>query len=94
MVTRRWRGRDSFVEINAQVKAWLEIDSVDRNTARRQRDIAPFFTDKSTRNNQIYIFFTEDYEYKGVNFKCHVLYQNQQSPIIRKPTVVVETEDC
>jgi len=32
------RGRDSFVAINAQVKAWLYIDSADRNTARKNRN--------------------------------------------------------
>ena len=52
------RGTDSFPVQNTQVKAWLEIDAVDRNTAFRNRDAAPFFTDKSSANNYIYIFLS------------------------------------
>jgi MSHA pilin protein MshA len=88
------RGSDSFVEINAQVKAWLDIDAVDRNTARSNRDAAIFFTDKSSPNNQIYIFFTADYDQKSVNFKCHVLYENPESENPDKPIINTETSDC
>lgn len=88
------RGRDSFVKINQQVKAWLEIDSVDRNTARNDRNAAPFFTDKSTRNNQIYLFFTADYDQKSVNFKCHIKYENPESATPTGSTVTVETSQC
>lgn len=88
------QGTDSFVQINAQVKAWLEIDAVDRNTARRNRDAAIFFTDKSTANNQIYIFFTSDYDQKSVNFKCQIRYENPVSNTPTRPTVNIETSEC
>lgn len=88
------RGTDSFVQINNQVKAWLEIDAVDRNTARGNRDAAQFFTDKSTANNQIYIFFSEDYDVKSVNYFCHILYENPESNSPSGPTVSVRTSDC
>lgn len=88
------RGRDSFVQINNQVKAWLEIDAVDRNTARGNRESAQFFTDKSTRNNQIYIFFTEDYDVKGVNYLCHIRYENPESNTPTGPTVTIHTSEC
>jgi MSHA pilin protein MshA len=88
------RGSDSFFAINAQVKAWLNIDAVDRNTARNNRDAAPFFTDKSSANNQIFIFFTADYDQKSVNFKCHIRYENPESNVPTKPIVKVETDDC
>jgi MSHA pilin protein MshA len=90
------RGRDSFEDINIQVKAWLEIDTVDRDTANSNRDAAVFFTDKSTRNSYIYIFFTDDYDQKST-IKCHVRYEN---PIVPKnstplkPVVTIETSEC
>ena len=87
-------GSDSFVETNAQVKTWLDIDVVDRNTAKNNRDAAIFFTDKSSPNNQIYIFFTADYDQKSVNYKCHVRYENPESNNPGKPIVTVETSDC
>ncbi|RJG41880.1 type II secretion system protein [Motilimonas pumila] len=87
-------GTDSFVDINEQVKAWLEIDAVDRNTARRNREAAPFFTDKSTANNHIYIFFTADYDQKSVNFKCHIRYENPVSNNPTRPTVTIHTSQC
>nr|VVV06758.1 hypothetical protein AW0309160_04252 [Aliivibrio wodanis] len=88
------RGRDNFVKINQQVKAWLDIDSVDRNTARKDRDSAPFFTDKSTRNNHIYVFFTSDYDKKGVQFKCQIRYENPESTTPTGPKVNIQIEDC
>ncbi|WP_122032351.1 type II secretion system protein [Aliivibrio sp. EL58] len=91
------RGSDNFVKINQQVKAWLDIDSVDRNTARKDRNAAPFFTDKSTRNNQIFIFFTSDYDNKSVRFKCHIRYENPESTPptpFTGPIVIIETDDC
>lgn len=87
------RGRDSFVKINEQVKAWLEIDAVDRNTANKDRNAATFFTDKSTRNSYIYIFFTTDYEQKGT-IKCHVRYENPRTTLPQKPTITIETTEC
>ncbi|WP_283108374.1 pilus assembly FimT family protein [Shewanella electrodiphila] len=88
------RGSDSFVDINAQVKAWLDIDTVDRDTANANRDIAVLFTDKASSAQQIFIFFTEDYDDKSVTFKCTVLYQNQQVPTPLGPSVTVETDEC
>lgn len=87
-------GRDSFAQINTQVKAWLEIDAVDRNTARGNRESGTFFTDKSSRNNQIFIFFTEDYDKKSVNFKCHIRYENQRSASPEAPVITLETDEC
>lgn len=71
-------GSDSFVEINTQVKAWLDIDVVDRNTANNNRNAAIFFTDKSSANNQIYIFFTADYDQKVsiLNVMCSMKIRN------------------
>lgn len=87
-------GGDSFVETNAQVKAWLEIDAVDRNTAFFNRDSAMFFTDKYSSLNIITIFFTEDYALRGFDFACQVRYQNPVSTNPDKPTITVETSDC
>lgn len=87
------RGQDGFIKLNAQVKAWLEIDAVDRNTANRNRDAAPFFTDKSTANNYIYIFLIDDYDQKGT-IKCHVRYDNPKTATPEKPTITVETSEC
>lgn len=82
-------GSSSFASLHQQVSAWLEIDAVDRNMARDNRAAAPFFTDKSSRDNQIFVFFTEDYDSKSVNFKCFVRYQNST-----EPSVTVETSQC
>ena len=87
------RGRDSFIKLNAQVKAWLEIDAVDRNTANRNRDAAPFFTDKSTANNYIYIFLIDDYDQKST-IKCHVRYENSENGTPKKPVITIETIEC
>jgi MSHA pilin protein MshA len=86
-------GTDSFPVQNAQVKAWLEIDAVDRDTADVNRDAAPFFTDKSTANNYIYIFFTADYDQKAT-IKCHVRYENPVTPLPQKPVITIESSDC
>lgn len=87
------RGTDSFPDQNAQVKAWLEIDAVDRNTANLNREAAPFFTDKSTANNYIYIFFIEDYDQKST-IKCHVRYENPVTTNPQKPVITIETSQC
>ena len=75
------------------MKAWLEIDAVDRNTANRNRDAAPFFTDKSTANNYIYIFLIDDYDQKST-IKCHVRYENSEKGIPKKPVITIETREC
>lgn len=82
-------GGDSFTTLHGQVSSWLEIDAVDRNTARDNRAAAVFFTDKSSRDNQIFVFFSEDYDQKSVNFKCFVRYENASTP-----TVTVQTSQC
>lgn len=87
------RGRDSFIKLNAQVKAWLEIDAVDRNTANRNRNAAPFFTDKSTVQNYIYIFLIDDYDKKRT-IKCHVRYENSENGTPQKPVITIETSEC
>ncbi|WP_076414615.1 type II secretion system protein [Shewanella sp. UCD-KL12] len=85
-------GSDSFDELNAQVQAWLEIDSVSLTAIEADNDAAPFFIDKSTRLNRIYIFFAEDLSQKSVRFNCHIRYTNLESAT--GPEVIVETEDC
>ncbi|WP_392340557.1 type II secretion system protein [Moritella marina] len=85
-------GRDTFPELNAQVKAWIEIDSVDRNTAFGDRNAANFFTDRARRYNQIFIFFMTDYDSKGVNFQCQIRYEN--SALVAAPTIRVLTDSC
>ncbi|WP_019028097.1 pilus assembly FimT family protein [Colwellia piezophila] len=87
-------GTDSFPETNAQLKAWLELDIVDRNTANENRDAAEFFSDKASTLNQIYIFYTEDYDRKSVRLKCLVRYINPVTKTPQKPTITVLTAVC
>ncbi|NQZ50243.1 MAG: prepilin-type N-terminal cleavage/methylation domain-containing protein [Moritella sp.] len=47
-----------FPAMNRQLKAWLEINSVDRNTARGNRDAAPFFSDRA-RGTFLFIFLLQ-----------------------------------
>lgn len=79
----RVNGNDSFDSINEQVLAWLNVDAVSLTAAQRDPKVADLFTDKSTPNNQIYIFFTSDLDKKGVNFECQVMYQNISVPEVR-----------
>lgn len=79
----RVNGSDSFDSINEQVLAWLNVDAVSLTAAQRDPNAADLFTDKSTPNNQIYIFFTSDLDKKGVNFECQVMYQNISTPEVR-----------
>ncbi|WP_199455470.1 type II secretion system protein [Vibrio owensii] len=79
----RVNGNDSFDSINEQVLAWLNVDAVSLTAAQRDPKAADLFTDKSTPNNQIYIFFTSDLDKKGVNFECQVMYQNISVPEVR-----------
>lgn len=79
-------GSDSFDEINQQVLAWLNLDAVSLTTAQKDPSVAEFFTDKSTPNNHIYIFFTSDLDAKSVNFQCQVRYQNVTGPEVRIQT--------
>ncbi|CAH1523275.1 conserved hypothetical protein [Vibrio owensii] len=79
----RVNGSDSFDSINEQVLAWLNVDAISLTAAQRDPNAADLFTDKSTPNNQIYIFFTSDLDKKGVNFECQVMYQNISVPEVR-----------
>ncbi|MBL4913278.1 prepilin-type N-terminal cleavage/methylation domain-containing protein [Shewanella schlegeliana] len=85
-------GNDSFDELNRQVRAWLDIDSVSLTTIQQDPHAAPFFIDKSTANNHIYIFFSEDLNDKSVSFNCHIRYEN---PIgSTQPVITVKHSDC
>jgi len=88
------RGSDSVAKLNRQVKAWLDIDSVDAYTALSSNNTSPFFVAKSTANNQIYIFFTSDRSSMNVNFKCQIRYQNPITASPTPPTVRVQTDAC
>ncbi|UPW20744.1 type IV pilin [Agarivorans sp. TSD2052] len=85
-------GGDSFEELNQQVQAWLDIDSVALTTIIADNDAAPFFVDKSTALNRIYIFYSEDLADKSVFFNCHALYTNQENG--SGPSVTIKTSDC
>ncbi|GAB1623376.1 type II secretion system protein [Agarivorans albus] len=85
-------GSDSFQQLNTQVQAWLDIDSVALPSIIANNDAAPFFVDKSTALNRIYIFFSDDLADKSVFFDCHVLYTNQENG--NGPSVTVKTSDC
>jgi MSHA pilin protein MshA len=87
-------GKDSILIINQQLKAWLNIDSVDAKTANTNRNTADFFTAKSTWKNQIFIFFISDIDNKSTQFKCHVRYENPESNSPTGPKVTLETDDC
>lgn len=89
-------GNDDFVDLNEQVKAWLEIDAVDRNTRRDEYNNGEtassiFFTDKSTASNYIYLFFSDDWVDKSASFECQVLYQNPEGGT---PSVTLLTDAC
>lgn len=85
-------GGDSFDELNEQVQTWLDIDSVSLTAIKQDNNAAPLFIDKSSANNQIYIFFSEDLADKSVNFYCHILYQNKESN--SQYEVFLRTDDC
>ncbi|GIU17631.1 prepilin-type N-terminal cleavage/methylation domain-containing protein [Shewanella sp. MBTL60-007] len=85
-------GTDSFDELNRQVRAWLDIDSVSLTTIQQDPNAAPFFIDKSTANNHIYIFFSEDLSDKSVSFNCHIRYENAINAT--EPVITVKHSDC
>lgn len=87
-------GSDSFVDINDQLLTWLNVNIVDRNTANANREAAVFFSDKSSADNQIYIFFSEDYDSKSVSFGCQIRYQNPITATPTLPEVRVLTDAC
>ncbi|WOT04112.1 prepilin-type N-terminal cleavage/methylation domain-containing protein [Shewanella youngdeokensis] len=85
-------GSDTFRQLNTQIQAWLDIDSVSLTDIKINNDAAAFFVDKSSRNNQIYLFFAEDLADKKVSFKCHIMYQNITTE--NGYEISVETDDC
>lgn len=85
-------GNDSFDELNRQVQAWLDIDSVSLTAIELDNNAAPFFIDKSTANNYIYIFFSEDLNDKSVSFNCHIRYENAINTT--EPIITVKHSDC
>lgn len=87
-------GKDTYEELTDQIKAWLEIDLVAYSASSSDRDAATFITAKSTANNQIYIFYSENYSQVSVTFKCYVLYENPESSTPTKPIVIIESRDC
>lgn len=85
-------GRDGFTKLNAQVQAWLDIDSVGKPTIIANPDAAPFFIDKSSSQNQIYIFFSSAPKTGNrTEYGCQVRYQN---PVGGEPSVRVLTDEC
>lgn len=85
-------GGDSFEQINAQVQVWFNIESVGKNVIEDDPSAAPFFIDKASSLNQIYIFFsgaptTGD----RTEYGCQVRYQNTES---EGPSVRVLTDAC
>ncbi|QFI36476.1 type II secretion system protein [Moritella marina ATCC 15381] len=87
-------------KINEQLKALLEIDSVGADVAEQDHKAAPFYISRSSRNGVLYIMFSSDVEFKGVNFKCQVNYTNKipnpnrpNDPIVPL-SIGVLTEQC
>lgn len=89
-------GTDSFEDVNAQIKAWIDIDIVDRDTmdGDADKDIATFFSDKASNDNQLYIFFGKDFPSKNVTFKCAVVYTNDPDDTNQAPVVQIKTDEC
>lgn len=87
-------GRDSVIELNEQVKAWLDIDSVDAATAKANKNAAPFYTAKSTAKNYIYIFFSSDRDQMSSSFKCQVRYENPVTTTPILPVVSIRADSC
>ncbi len=90
----RARGGDSFADINQQLLSWIELDMVDRNTAKKNRNAAQFFSDRVKKANTFYVFFTEDYDQKNASFGCHVRYRNDPNGSGDAPVVEVFDSDC
>lgn len=78
-----------FPEINAQLKAWVDLDIVDRNTANANRNSGVLFSDKSTGGQMLFVFFTDHYDQKGA-IDCYVKYENKENG----PIVEVVTNEC
>ncbi|BDM63912.1 type IV pilin [Shewanella sp. NFH-SH190041] len=79
----------SFPQINAQIKAWVDVDIVDRDTANTNRKASVLFSDRASGAGQIFIFFSDLYDSKG-SIQCFVRYENNQNG----PIVTVATSGC
>ncbi|MGF1695784.1 type II secretion system GspH family protein [Vibrio lamellibrachiae] len=85
-------GSDSFDDLNEQVQAWLNIDTVSKTEIVANPDAAPFFIDKSTTLNQIYIFYSSaPTTGDRTEYGCQVRYQN---PVDGDHSVRVLTSIC
>ncbi|WP_285163043.1 prepilin-type N-terminal cleavage/methylation domain-containing protein [Shewanella goraebulensis] len=85
-------GGDSFEQINTQVQVWFNIDSVGKNVIENNPSAAPFFIDKASGDNQIYIFFSgAPTTGNRTEYGCQVRYQNPQG---EGPSVRVLTDAC
>jgi len=87
-------GTDSVIELNEQVKAWLDIDSVDAATAKADKNAAPFYTAKSTAKNYIFIFFSSDRDQMSSSFKCQLRYENPITTTPTAPVITIKTDRC
>lgn len=90
------KARNGFAEINAQLKAWVDIDVIDRNTIRdADGDVPqPFFSDRARALGRIYVFFSDDWHQKSASFECQVRYINDPNNTGEAPSVVTFTEQC
>ncbi|WP_144209229.1 prepilin-type N-terminal cleavage/methylation domain-containing protein [Shewanella donghaensis] len=85
-------GGDSFEQINAQVQVWFNIESVGKNVIVANPSAAPFFIDKASGLNQIYIFFSgAPTTGNRTEYGCQVRYQNL---LDEGPSVRVLTNEC
>ncbi|TFH90208.1 prepilin-type N-terminal cleavage/methylation domain-containing protein [Vibrio ouci] len=85
-------GNDTFEQINAQVQVWFNIDSVGKNVIETDPNAAPFFIDKKSSRNQIYIFFSgAPTDGDRTEYGCQVRYQNPEN---EGPLVRVLTDAC
>ncbi|WP_210499652.1 type II secretion system protein [Vibrio crassostreae] len=85
-------GGDSFFELNRQVQAWLDIDSVGKDEIISNPNAAPFFVDKSSTLNQVYIFFSNaPTSGNRTEYGCQVRYQNSDA---EGYSVRVLTSEC
>lgn len=87
-------GSDSVATLNEQLKAWLDIDSVDSKTAKKDKNAAPFFIAKSTTKNYIFIFFSSDRDQMNANFKCQVRYENPEKTPYNPPVISIKSDSC
>jgi MSHA pilin protein MshA len=87
-------GTDSVSDMNKHLKAWLEIDSVDSNTANNSDNQSPFFTAKSTLKNRLFIFLSSDRSQMRGGFECQIRYTNPVTATPTPPVILVLTNSC